>query len=175
MVSCAVRKRAVSLAPKLMAENNAAITYRLACPRVVSYCAMSVTVTRKVSFFFSSDPAAGSQALSADGDSFSVNLSPPLKIPKNALSCEFYVPQASIWNTSPNISSSFSNNTFKFTTSAAAAPGTYTITFPEGLYSLEAIGSYLSAQFVNLSLPANLFTLSGNDSTSQTVITFSIA
>lgn len=136
---------------------------------------MSVTVTRKVSFFFSSDPAAGSQALSTDGDSFSVNLSPPLKIPKNALSCEFYVPQASIWNTSPNISASFSNNTFKFTTSAVAAPGTYTITLPEGLYSLEAIGSYLSAQFVNLSLPANLFTLSGNDSTSQTVTTFSLA
>jgi hypothetical protein len=91
------------------------------------------------------------------------------------MSCEFYVPQASIWNTSPNISASFSNNTFKFTTSAAAAPGVHTITFPEGLYSLEAIGAYITAQLVNLTLPPNLFTFSGNDSTSQTIMTFSIA
>ena len=134
-----------------------------------------VTVTRKVSFVFSSDPASGAQALTADGDSFSVNLSPPLQVPKNALSCEFYVPQAKIWNTSPNISASFSNNTFKFTTSSAPAPGTYTFTLPEGLYSLEAIGAYISAQLVNLLLPSNLFTFTGNDSTSQTVLTFALA
>jgi hypothetical protein len=132
---------------------------------------MSVTVTRRISIFFNSDPAAGSIGLSTDGSTFNVALSPPIKIPRSAIACEVYVPQASIWNTSPNISSDFKNNIFTFTTSVAPA-GTYTITFPQGLYSLDDIGAYISAQLVNLTLPSNLFTFTGNGSTGQTVITF---
>lgn len=137
--------------------------------------AMSVTVTRRLSYFFNSDPASGSQSLSADGDVFTVVLSPPLRIPKSVIACEVYVPQASIWNTSPNISATFSNNTFTFTTASAPVPGTYTFTIPEGLYSLDDIDSFIATQLVNLTLPSNLFVLSGDQATGRVILTFSLS
>jgi hypothetical protein len=91
-----------------------------------------------------------------------------LSLPKNAVNATLSIIQASIWNTSPNISPSFNNNIFRF-----RASGTYyTITFPEGLYSLSGFGSFLSIQFANLQLPTNLFVISGDESTQKSIITF---
>jgi len=131
---------------------------------------------RTVSISFNSDPISGSILQSADGSVFSVDLNRPLMFDRaNTLSVEASILQASIWNTSPNISALFStpNNAFNFTTSAIPA-GNYTIVFPDGLYSLSGIGAYISAQLVNLGLPASLFTFSGNDPTQQSIITFQL-
>src|SRR2546421_12984891 len=51
------------------------------------------------------------------------------------------------------------------TTSFVAPAGTYDITLPTGLYSLAAIASYLSSQFVNNGHPANLFSFGGQGAT----------
>src|SRR2546421_11441483 len=51
------------------------------------------------------------------------------------------------------------------TTSFVAPAGTYDITLPTGLYSLSAIASYLSSQFVNNGHPANLFSFGGQGAT----------
>lgn len=127
---------------------------------------------KEQSYIFSSSTASGATNVSADGSAFSVVFTSPLSIPKdNVMDCSVGVVQAQIWNTSPNISPDFKNNIFEYTTSAAPA-GTYTITFPEGLYSLEGFGAYLSSQFVNTGLPANLITISGDDATQKTVVTF---
>jgi hypothetical protein len=72
------------------------------------------------------------------------------------------------------VSAIFGNNVFRFTTAAAPA-GTYNIVFPQGLYSLSGIGSFISTQLVNLGLPGSLFVFSGDDATQRVVITFQLA
>ena len=123
------------------------------------------------SYIFSSSVDSGASNISSDGSAFSVVLSSPLMIPKDVIDCSIGVLQAQIWNTSPNISPDFKNNIFEYTTTAAPA-GTYTITMPEGLYSLTGFNAYLSSQFVNTGLPANLIAVSGHDATQKSIITF---
>ena len=128
------------------------------------------------SFFFSSDTAAGAQNVSSDGTQFSVQLADPIAIPRDAVACELGVLSASIWNTSPNIgpglgAGGVDNNRFRYTTSTASA-GTFNITLPTGLYSLAAISSYLSSQFVNNGHASNLFTLGGQGATGLAIITY---
>ena len=124
---------------------------------------------RDQSYIFSSSTAAGATNVSSDGSAFSVVLTSPLVIPKDVIDCSIGVIQSNIWNVSPNISADFKNDNFTFTTSVAPA-NTYSITIPEGLYSLAGLGAYLSSQFVNLGLPANLFTISGDDATQKTIL-----
>ena len=133
---------------------------------------MSVVIPKQLSMFFSSDPADGAQNVSADGTKFSIALNNAINVPKGSVSCEVGIQSASIWNTSPNLSPDFNNNKFVFTTSNAAQPGTTTITFPEGLYSLTNFNTFLSSQFINLGLPNNLITLVADTSTQKTVLTF---
>lgn len=132
---------------------------------------MSAILQKSLSYIFNSDPAAGAQNVSADGSSFQVTLNSPLKIPRDAIDVQMGLIQSAIWNTSPNIAAAFGNNNFTFTTSVAPA-GTHSITIPDGLYSVEALNTYLSSQYVNLGYPANLITIGGNDSTGQSTVTF---
>lgn len=132
---------------------------------------MCALLERTQSFMFNSDSKSGAQNVSADGSQFSVTLNSAIKIPKDALDCTVGVLQSAIWNTSPNISASFLNNNFRFTTTSAPA-GTYTIVIPDGLYSVAGLNSYLSNQFVNLTLPANLITIGGNTATQKSIVTF---
>jgi hypothetical protein len=132
---------------------------------------MAVTYQKSVTYYFSSDPAVGALNISPGGDAFSVQLNTPLSIPRGALACDLSVVSASIPYVNPNISAALSNNNFTFTTSVAPA-GTYSVTIPNGLYSLEGLGSFLSNSFINLGLPTNLITLSGDNATQKTVLTF---
>jgi len=132
---------------------------------------MAALLEKSATYIFNSDPVSGAQNTSADGSSFQVTTNSPIRIPRDAIDCKMGVIQAAVWNTSPNISSTFNNNLFKFTTSVAPA-GTHTITIPEGLYSVAALSSYLSSQFVNFGYPSNLITISGNEATGQSTVTF---
>lgn len=126
---------------------------------------------RLQSFIFNSDSKSGAENVSSDGSMFTVTLNSPIKIPKDAVDCTVGVLQSAIWNTSYNIAASFGNNAFRFTTTAAPA-GTYTLVIPDGLYSVAGLNSYLSSQFVNLTLPANLITIGGNTATQKSIVTF---
>ena len=132
---------------------------------------MSVILEKETSYFFSSDTTVGATQVGNNGSTFAVALNTPIMIPKGAISCEVAVYSAAIWYVNPNISVQLSNNQFKFTTSNAPA-GTYTITIPDGLYSLAGLNSTLSNSFVNLGLPSNLFSLSGDNATQSSIITF---
>jgi hypothetical protein len=130
---------------------------------------------KEFSFYVSSDPDTGAQNVSPDGSTFRVNLNNPIMIPKNALSCEVSTIQSNIWNDSNNISFQFGNNIFNFTTNHSGAPVNYNFVLPDGLYSLSGLNAYLSTQFVNNGLPSNLITLSGDESTQKTILTFLVA
>ena len=141
---------------------------------------MSVLIPKSTSFFFSSDPANKAQNVSADGSQFTVVMDTPISLPQGAMSATLSVSQASIWNTSYNISAAFGNNVFAF--QSVFAPGVgplvpiaYSILIPDGLYSLSGFNAYLSTQFVNLRLPSNLITVNGDDATQKTIITFLLA
>lgn len=136
---------------------------------------MPSLLKKSLTFFVSSDPDTGAANVSADGSEFALALNHPIMIPANALSCNLRVIQAAIWNTSPNLSADFGNNVFNFTTNHSGLPVVYNIVLPDGLYSLSGLGAYLSTQFVNNGLPSNLITLSGDDATQQTVLTFLVA
>jgi hypothetical protein len=131
---------------------------------------MSAILKKQVSYIFNSDPTSGAQNVSTDGSSFQVSLNYPIAIPRSAIDAEGAIISASIWNTSPNIAAAFGNNIFRFTTFQAPA-GTYTITIPDGLYSVEGLNAYLSSQFVNIGLPANLISIAGDDATQKTLLT----
>ena len=129
---------------------------------------MSVLIPKSASFFFSSDPANQAQNVSADGSQFTVVLNSPLALPKGAMAATLSVSQANIWNTSYNISAAFGNNVFRF----RSANNDHTIIFPDGLYSLSGLNSYLSTQFANLGLSSNLLSVGGDDATQRAIITF---
>ena len=131
---------------------------------------MAVLLEKTFSYIFNSDTASGAQQVSADGSVFSVTLNLPISIPRGAIEASAGVLQANIWNTSPNIAASFGNNIFTFTTTQMPA-GTYTLTIPDGLYSIDGLNTYLSSQFVNLGLPSNLFTIGGDFATQSTILT----
>lgn len=127
------------------------------------------------SYFFSSATTAGAQNVSSDGTAFSGQRADPISIPNDAVACELGVVSASVWNNSPNIGpglgpAGVDDYKFQYTTSTAPA-GTYNITFPTGLYSLAAISSFLSSQFINNGHVGNLFSLGGQAATGLAYIT----
>lgn len=135
-----------------------------------------MSVPYELTVLFSSDPAQGASPVGTDGSRFSIEMDSPLSLgdPDNLgrrpTAVSLAVTRASIWNTSPNISPEvgFANNIFPFRSGGNA----YTIAVPEGLYSLSALDSYLSSQFVNLGLSAGLIRLAANDATQSSVIVF---
>ena len=130
---------------------------------------MSVVINKVWSGFFNSNPLSGSTNQSADGSQFSVNMNTPLKIPASSISCRMAVLSASIWNTSPNVSPLFNNNLFRYSVNGTTF---YTISIPEGLYSLTDLQNYLSSQWVAQGFSPTQFKISGNQPTQQTVIAF---
>ena len=125
---------------------------------------------QQTSITFNSDPATGATPIGVDGSRFSVNLNSPLAFPRMTTSyVQACVLQASIWNTSPNVSPAFRNNQLTFATSNTA-PGIYTVILPQGLYSLSGIGNFIQTSLVNLGLPGNLIQLSGDDATQKVVV-----
>ena len=109
------------------------------------------THTVKKTFLFSSDPQAGADNLTKDGDSFSVNLNNPLVIPEGVYVANLTVLDSSIWNTVPNIASEYLNNTFLVNGNL--------ITIPDGLYSLLDLNNTIERELdaVGLSKTAVIF------------------
>ena len=133
-----------------------------------------MAVPYDISILFTSDPAQGAELIGVDGSRFSVDFNTPLTIGDpdglgrrpTAVTCS--VTQALVWNVSPNVSpeAGFRNAAFPFVTGGTS----YLISVPEGLYSLSALDSYLSSQFVNLGLSPNLMRLGGNDATQTSYV-----
>ena len=126
---------------------------------------------RSSSYFFNSAEEAGAQKIGTNGNRFNIQLLDGISIPERALYATLEVTSAQIWNTSPNISAGANND--KFYISYNGTP--FTITIADGLYGIAELESYLQREFITLGLPQDLISLSGDDSTQRSVITFNYA
>lgn len=118
------------------------------------------------SILLSSSPTQGAKNVSPDGSSFEVFLDNAIFL-KGREQSEIYVHEASIWYTSPNITTS--NN--KLYIAYGAVPVNYVLTFDTGLYSFSALSSQLQVLLANAGIP-NILTLIANDSTQKAGFTF---
>ena len=132
---------------------------------------MSVIVDKQLCYTFSSNTSTGAQNIQNNGASFSVALNSPIYIPKGTVDCTIEVLQAAVWNISPNIAADFGNNQIGFSYNEAV----YDFIIPDGLYSLTDLNTTISRLLANTGLPSNLFSLSGDQSTQKTVLTYTLA
>lgn len=123
---------------------------------------------RQESYFFNSDVSAGAVKVGTLGNNFTVVLDNPITVPKNALYATLEVVNASIWNSSPNISEQNKNNMFYITIEGKLEE----ITIPDGLYGVGELESFLIQTLANRGVTIAPFAFSENDSTQKIVIIF---
>jgi hypothetical protein len=109
-------------------------------------------------------PEAGASNISSGGDSFDLELSPPLTFPSSA-KVRVCCAEAGTWFSYPNIKASLNNNTLYVTDDATAEK--YPIVFADGLYGLDSINLAMSLAFETLGFPSDLFQFTGDDATGR--------
>ena len=127
---------------------------------------------KEISLVASSNP--NSASVSADGSGFRVQFDQPLEIPANALNCRISIPEASIWNTSPNVKKDFNDVLTIYSNG-----NKNTIIIPEGLYDLDGLNSAIKREVENQSIVVfavdeviPILELSGDFNTQKTIIKF---
>ena len=134
-------------------------------------------ITKTKSYFFSSDPANGALNVSPDGSTFQVQLDRPITLPQ----CEdatLTVTQANIWNTSPNISTLIGNNKLYVHSdhvTVPASPTDFTITIPDGSYSVEGLNNLIAREVTAVGYPSDLVAIAADDATQKVIVTFAYA
>jgi len=130
---------------------------------------MSILIKKIKCYTFTNDPKLGALSVSPDGSFFNVQLDNPIVVPKGTVSCTVDVIAANIWYVQPNISATLGNNNFTYIFNGIS----YTILIPDGLYSLEALNSLLSKDFLSKGFNPSLINLTGDYSTQKVIMTFS--
>lgn len=121
-------------------------------------------------FFVSSATGKGAFNKSANGADFAITYTPAVQIPDNAVNIYLTVPSSSINNSTLNVSVALKNNEFTFTDDIAV-PEKYTVTIPDGRYSV-----YLLSEAINRgagiasAAAVDVFSLSGNDATQKAIL-----
>jgi len=132
---------------------------------------MSVLVDKEFSFYISSASGnlGNNVTLSSDNSRLTVNLDRPVQFSSSSVYTTLEVEQASIYNTSYNISAALGNNQFGYSIATVGQP---TLTIPDGLYSIETLNDEIVRQIVNAGNPSTTITMAGNLSTQRAVLTF---
>lgn len=120
-------------------------------------------------YIFSSDPLNKPSYISDDGTLFDVQLDAPITLPRHSFDCTLEVTQATVWNTVSNISAVLLNNAIDVFYSGTL----YSIVIRDGLYSVENLNAIISRDLVNLGLPPDVITVTGDTSTQLINLTFS--
>ena len=96
-------------------------------------------IKKELSYFFNSSESSGAVKIGNLGNRFQISLSSPIHIPAKAKYATLHVPTASVWNNSPNISTTIGNNKLYF-----SYQGTnYIINIADGLYGVADIDSVI--------------------------------
>jgi len=108
-----------------------------------------MSIERKVTYIFSSDPLKGAQAIQQDGSVFSVNLQYPISLPIGTQYATMEVHSASIWYVTPNISEKLGNNRLNISDGV----NDYPITIADGLYNFPQLVNAIQITFNSQTLP----------------------
>ena len=113
------------------------------------------------------DSAYGSN-ISDDGASFRYDMSPPLKVPSDAVKCEITCPEANVQYTFPNLSKDGSGDYFGYSFRGTS----YLHEIPQGIYSMDEIASYMNRVALQdgISTDADLFSVVGIESTQKVTL-----
>jgi hypothetical protein len=108
-----------------------------------------MSIERKMTYIFSSDPTKGAQAIQQDGSVFSVNLQYPISLPIGTQYATMEVHSASIWYVTPNISQKLGNNRLNISDGV----NDYPITIADGLYNFPQLVNAIQITFNSQTLP----------------------
>lgn len=108
-----------------------------------------MSIERKMTYIFSSDPTKGAQAIQQDGSVFSVNLQYPISLPYGTQYATMEVHSASIWYVTPNISEAKRNNKLSINDGV----NDYLITIADGLYNFPQLVNAIQITFNSQTLP----------------------
>jgi hypothetical protein len=132
---------------------------------------MSTIVQSANSYFITT--AAGqldeNVTVSADKSRVTLNLERPNNFSSASVYTTIEVEEASIWNTSPNISAALANNKFDYLIGGVPQPS---ITIPDGLYSVSTLNAEIVRQISNVPNPSTTVTMTGNSSTQKVILIF---
>jgi hypothetical protein len=109
-----------------------------------------------------------SEYTNPEKNKFTVRLNNPIDIPYNAIDCEIALHSATLWNSSPNIVDGHNKLYIIY------EGKNYTLTFAQGLYSLDLLTTSVSTALAQAGLPTNLFTLSASSITQKITIHYSV-
>ena len=124
-------------------------------------------ITYKLPMILSSSTANGASSKNDSGSYFEVNLEQGIKIPSRAKYCWLEVQSAEIWNTSPNILTGVNDKLYY-----EDAMGVFTMTIPQGLYSIDLLNSEINRQIIESGRAENSMVIYGNFATQKTFIQF---
>jgi hypothetical protein len=105
---------------------------------------------------------------SYDGATFSVQLDETISFPQDAFNMTCEVISGTLWNSVNNIAASLNNN--KFYLYHGLDTTLYTVTLPDGLYSVNSLNSEINRSLVNQGVASSAVTITGNQSTQRIVI-----
>jgi len=130
---------------------------------------MSILLPKERSYYFSTSNLGKDTILSNDKSRLSISLDTAISVSSGALNASLSVQSASLWHTSPNISTAKLNNTFDYLIGGVAQP---TIVIQDGLYSLSGLGGFLSKEFQKRGQDPDLITFTGDDATQTVIMSF---
>ncbi len=107
-------------------------------------------------------------SLSSDGSTFSMNLQPPLVLPKDS-EPTISVLEATAWHTAENIKTGV-NDVFKASFANVSSNAVQTMTFPPGIYNLTSLNLRLSHFLIDLGLDSQTLRFVGVQATSSLLL-----
>lgn len=107
-----------------------------------------MTLTKQeLVYFFSNSPTKGAIVDATDPAKFTVNLKNPLTIPDGASNITIECLSANVWFTSPNISTTYKNNTLWLKYEYAPNPPIeFFLVIPNGLYTVSSLSAEVQRQ-----------------------------
>jgi len=108
-----------------------------------------MSIERKMTYIFSSDPTKGAQAIQQNGSVFSVNLQYPISLPIGTQYATMEVHSASIWYVTPNISEALGNNRLTINDGV----NDYPLVIADGLYNFPQLVNAIQITFNSQTLP----------------------
>ena len=106
---------------------------------------------------------------SVDGSSFTTRI-PLVKVPLDAKNIRIYLKSMRYWYTFQNISVSKGNNQF-YVTNDVSLSMKYTLTIPDGIYSVNSLSATIQNELVNHGLASNVVSIVGDTSNGQCFFT----